>query len=130
MSESQDSPFRILAVDDEKIVLSFVTDALEEEDCELVTASNSDDALRHASIGSFDLILSDIRMPGMDGLELVSRVKEHIPDITVIYMTGYANLNSAKDAIKQGAIDYIMKPFLARDLAKAIRRIMDQEFIV
>ena len=44
MSESQDSPFRILAVDDEKIVLSFVTDALEEEDCELVTASNSDDA--------------------------------------------------------------------------------------
>ncbi|HUV31013.1 MAG TPA: response regulator [Acidobacteriota bacterium] len=120
MSLSQERTFRILVVDDEEIVLSLVTDALEDEGWEVVTASNADEALRQMCGGPFDLILSDIRMPGTDGIELVRRVREQAPDIAVLFMTGYANLSSAKEAIKQGAIDYIMKPFELMEIRQAV----------
>jgi len=126
MKHVPECTFRILVVDDESIVLSFVSDALEDEECEVVTASSAEEALEHASSGAFDLILSDIRMPGMDGIELVRRIKEQIPGIAVIYMTGYANLNSAKDAIKQGAIDYIMKPFELAEIRQAVNNAIEK----
>jgi signal transduction histidine kinase/CheY-like chemotaxis protein len=119
--------YRILVVDDENIVLSFIRDALADEDCEVVTTTSGKEALERASLGSFDLILSDIRMPVMDGIELVRRIREKIPDIAVIYMTGYANLNSAKDAIKQGAIDYIMKPFELAEIRQAVRNAIQKQ---
>jgi len=127
MKRTQGHTYRVLVVDDENIVLSFVRDALEDEECEVVTSLSGEEALEHASTGDFNLILSDIRMPAMDGIELVRRIREKTPDIAVIYMTGYANLNSAKDAIKQGAIDYIMKPFELAEIRQAVRNAIQKQ---
>jgi len=127
MKRTQEHTYRVLVVDDENIVLSFVRDALEDEECEVVTSLSGEEALEHASTGDFNLILSDIRMPAMDGIELVRRIREKTPDIAVIYMTGYANLNSAKDAIKQGAIDYIMKPFELAEIRQAVRNAIQKQ---
>ncbi|MEW6050057.1 MAG: response regulator [Candidatus Zixiibacteriota bacterium] len=113
--------YHILVVDDEAIVLSLVRDALEDENYSIETASSAQDALALLDRGSFDLLITDIRMPHMDGIEMVRQVRERHPDIAVIFMTGYANLSSAKNAIKQGAFDYIMKPFELVEIRQAVR---------
>lgn len=113
--------YRILVVDDETIVLSLVRDALEDENYLIETSSNSQDALALAQSEPFDLLITDIRMPHMDGIELVRKVREVRPDIAIIFMTGYANLSSAKNAIKQGASDYIMKPFELVEIRQAVK---------
>ncbi|UCC43495.1 MAG: response regulator [Candidatus Zixiibacteriota bacterium] len=117
---------RILAVDDEEIVLSFLTDALADEDCTLTVTASATDALEKLASESFDLLLTDVRMPDLDGIELTRRARELHPDLGVIYMTGYANLNSAKDAIKHGAIDYIMKPFELAEIRDAVRTAIEK----
>jgi len=112
---------KIIVVDDEEIVLSLICDTLEDEGYDIKTASNGEDALKIIEQDTFDLIISDIRMPGIDGIELIKRTREIQPEIGVIFMTGYANLNSAKNAIKQGAFDYIMKPFEISEIRKAVK---------
>ncbi|MEP0829108.1 MAG: response regulator [bacterium] len=112
---------RILVVDDEEIVLSLVKDALEDAGYEIELASGGLEALRKLEREHFDFILTDIRMPECDGLELAKRAREKVPAIGVIFMTGYANLNSAKDAIKEGAYDYIMKPFELNEIRQAVK---------
>jgi signal transduction histidine kinase/CheY-like chemotaxis protein len=112
---------KILVVDDEDIVLSLVRDALEDGGYLIELASSGITALEKAEHEYFDFILTDIRMPECDGIELVKKIRELIPAIGVIFMTGYANLNSAKDAIKEGAYDYIMKPFELNEIRQAVR---------
>ncbi len=122
MSESDRQPVNILVADDESIVLSLVRDALEDEGFEIQTAASGEEALQILQRERVDLLITDIRMPHMDGTELVRRARESYPDIGVIYMTGYANLNSAKDAIKQGAFDYILKPFELTEIRQAVHK--------
>ncbi len=122
MSDTDQQAVNILVVDDESVVQSLVRDALEDEGYQIRTASNGDDALKRLEQGHTDLLLTDIRMPHMDGTELVRRARERFPNIGVIYMTGYANLNSAKDAIKQGAFDYILKPFELTEMRQAVAK--------
>ena len=112
---------KIIVVDDEDIVLSLVRDALEDAGYQIELANNSRLALQKMEREHFDFILTDIRMPECDGLELARKVREINPSIGVIFMTGYANLNTAKDAIKEGAYDYIMKPFELNEMRQAVR---------
>lgn len=126
MLSNSNSQYRILVVDDESIVHSFVSDALEDDGFNILTASNGMEALEIFEREPVDLLITDIRMPKMDGVELVKRAKAIKPDLMVIYMTGYANLNSAKDAIKQGASDYIMKPFELNEIRQAVYKAIDQ----
>jgi signal transduction histidine kinase/CheY-like chemotaxis protein len=121
MNSSAGQGYHILVVDDETIVLSLVRDALEDENYVIETSSSSQDALVLVQREPFDLLITDIRMPHMDGIELVRRVREVQPDIAIIFMTGYANLASAKNAIKQGASDYIMKPFELVEIRQAVK---------
>nr|MBN2276827.1 response regulator [candidate division Zixibacteria bacterium] len=114
-------PVKILIVDDEDIVLSFARDALEDLGCDIHLANDALEAIKIIEKEFFDFILTDIRMPGMDGLELARRAREIIPSIGIIFMTGYANLNTAKDAIKEGAFDYIMKPFELNEIRQAVK---------
>ncbi|MDX9858393.1 MAG: response regulator [candidate division Zixibacteria bacterium] len=125
MNDVNATRYRVLVVDDEDVVVSLVRDALEDEGVDVEGALSGPDALARIEHHSCDLIITDIRMPGMDGIELVSRVRERYPDVAVIFMTGYANLNSAKDAIKQGASDYIMKPFELNEIRQAVRKALD-----
>ncbi len=112
---------KIIVVDDEEIVLSLVRDALEDVGYQIELANSSQVALQKIEREYFDFILTDIRMPECDGLELARRVREINPSIGVIFMTGYANLNTAKDAIKEGAYDYIMKPFELNEMRQAVK---------
>lgn len=112
---------KIIVVDDEEIVLSLVRDALEDSGYAIALAGGALDALEKIEKEYFDFILTDIRMPEIDGIELVKRAREINPALGVIFMTGYANLDSAKDAIKEGAYDYIMKPFELNEMRQAVR---------
>jgi len=110
-----------IVVDDEEIVLSLVRDALEDSGYHIELAGGSKEALEKMEKEYFDFILTDIRMPDCDGIELVKKARKINPSMGVIFMTGYANLNSAKDAIKEGAYDYIMKPFELNEMRQAIK---------
>ena len=112
---------KIIIVDDEEIVLSLCSDALEDGGYHIDLANGSLEALEKIRKEYFDFILTDIRMPDMDGIELFKKAREINPTLGVIFMTGYANLNSAKDAIKEGAYDYIMKPFELNEIRQAVK---------
>lgn len=116
----------IMVADDEEIVLSLVHDAMEDEGYVVLTSIDSSECLAEFDKQKIDLLISDIRMPNMNGIELVKRAREKQPDIQVIFMTGYANLNSAKEAIKQGASDYILKPFELHEIRQAVTKAVSQ----
>lgn len=121
MNDTQDNRIRILIVDDESIVLSLIRDALEDEDYDVETAARGAEALKVIESKKINLIVTDIRMPDINGIDLVKRARTVQPDIGAIFITGYANLNSAKDVIKQGALDYILKPFELDEIRRAVK---------
>ena len=113
--------YRVLVVDDEDIVQSLVQDALENEGLAVQTCSSGEDALRLMQVAPVDLLITDIRMSGMSGTQLAELARELNPAVGVVFITGYASLTSAKDAIKQGALDYIMKPFELGEIRQAVQ---------
>ncbi len=117
----------VLVVDDESIVVSLIRDTLEDERFNVRTASTGSQALELIRQQPVDLLISDIRMPGMTGIELAKATRELIPDVAVIFVTGYADLNSAKDAIQQGAYDYIMKPFELDEIRIAVHKALKRK---
>ncbi len=117
----------ILVVDDEQIVLNLVEDTLTDEGYSVTTTSSPREALTLIRQQPFDFVLTDIRMPEMNGIDLVKEIHGLAPTIGVIFMTGYANLDTAKQAIKEGAYDYIMKPFELSEIRQAISRAVRQK---
>ena len=118
---------RVLVVDDEEGVRNMVRESLSFLGISCSTASNAEEALEIIQREPFDLILSDIRMPGMDGLELLQRIKEDHPDVHVIIMTGYVEEYSFIDVIKAGANDFILKPFRIKELRAKIERCFSED---
>ncbi len=112
---------RILVVDDEPIVRDSLGQWFAEEGYEAGTASSADEALKRLAEGRWDLALVDIKMPGMDGLELERRLRELDPDMVIIMITGYASVETAVRALKDGAYDYVTKPFDPEDIAHTVR---------
>ncbi len=102
---------KILIVDDEDIVLHFATDALSTIGYAVYATANPAEALRLVESEKFDFLLTDIRMPDMDGIALARKSLELDSELGVIFMTGYADVDTAKKAIAAGAYDYVMKPF-------------------
>ncbi|MFW6081906.1 MAG: sigma-54-dependent transcriptional regulator [Desulfosalsimonas sp.] len=118
---------KILIVDDEPDMLQLLARSLAPDlGCRVETASSGKEALQILDNGHFDLAVVDIKMPEMDGLELLELVKRKWPDLTVIVMTAYGSIDTAVDAMKQGAYDFITKPFdhetLVVRLEKALER--------
>ncbi|MEW6259488.1 MAG: response regulator [Thermodesulfobacteriota bacterium] len=104
--------FRVLVVDDEAIVRDSTRDWLMEEGGFVVdTAESGLDAIALLQQGAYHLMLLDIKMPGMDGVDVLRKAKEIRPDLVVIMMTAYATVETAVDAMKIGALDYLVKPF-------------------
>jgi len=112
---------RILIVDDEPIVRSSLEHWFREEGCVVETAANGKEALVKLTDADWDIFLLDIRMPGMDGLELQQRIRAAHPDAIIIVMTAYASVDTAIQAMKQGAHDYITKPFDPESLERMVR---------
>jgi len=103
--------FRILVVDDELIVRDSLKEWLQDENFDVETAESGSMAMEKLSQHPFDLMLTDIKMPGMDGVELLQKAKEIFPALDVLMMTAFATVETAVDAMKIGAKDYLMKPF-------------------
>jgi DNA-binding NtrC family response regulator len=115
------SPLSILVVDDEPIVVQSLGDWFRQDGHRVDTAQSSAEALRLAAEKDYDLAFLDIKMPGVDGLELQARLAAVKPDMTVIIMTAYASVETAV-ALKAGAYDYIAKPFDPDELSVLVRR--------
>ena len=105
----------ILVVDDEKEFCEFLRILLESKGYKVEEAHDGVEALAKLEQEPFDLILVDVRMPRMDGLELVRRVKETRKDVVVIMMTAYASLEGAFEAVRHDVSDYLTKPFRSSD---------------
>jgi len=103
--------FRILVVDDELIVRDSLRDWLTEDGFQVDTAESGPDALEKMTKQAYHLVLLDIKMPEMDGVEVLKRSKELRPELPVVMMTAYATVETAVEAMKIGALDYFMKPF-------------------
>ncbi|MEK6777671.1 MAG: response regulator [bacterium] len=110
MAENKDR-IRLLIIDDEPSSQDVLLRLLSNPERELVTAQNGLEAKEILEHERFDLVLTDLNMPCMDGMELLRFVKARYPEIIVIIITGYASIESALKAIDQGAYDYITKPF-------------------
>ena len=119
---------RILLVDDDADLRSVFREKLEHSGHEVDEAGSAEDAL--AKVGAFDpaLIVTDARMDGMTGLELLSRVRESMESVDVIVMTGHDTMTSAVEAMKSGAFDYLVKPVGLKELVAGVDRCLsDQE---
>ena len=116
-------PSSVLVVDDEPIVLQLFSRVLKEKGLRARTASSAEEALQLLEQGGFACVLADKNMPGMDGIEMLRRVREAQPHCAFIVMTGYASTESAIEALRLGAVDYLQKPF--DDLDVVAQRIED-----
>ncbi|HOW27874.1 MAG TPA: hybrid sensor histidine kinase/response regulator [Elusimicrobiota bacterium] len=120
-------PARILVVDDEVTSRELCVDFLEEPNHTLDTAPNGQEALDLLKKSNYHLILSDINMPIIDGLQLLKTVKSQYPDTEVILITAYGGLQSALEALRNGAYDYITKPFTRDVLRAVVRRCLEKQ---
>jgi len=111
LSEQEREKFRILVVDDELIVRDSLKEWLKEEGFTVDVAESGPEALDQLNKKAYHLMLTDIKMPGMDGVEVLKKAKENFPDLTVVMMTAYATVETAVEAMKIGALDYLVKPF-------------------
>ena len=125
ISEQERKKFRILVVDDELIVRDSLKEWLEEEGFSVDMAESGPDALKRLAEGPYHLMLTDIKMPGMDGVEVLQKAKASCPDLCVVMMTAYATVETAVEAMKTGALDYLVKPFDPDKLIPMVLRIYE-----
>jgi two-component system cell cycle response regulator len=119
----------VLAVDDQRYFRELIEGLLTDEGYEVVTAAGGEEALHVLERADFEVIVTDLVMPGMDGVELVRRVKERKPDQEIVMVTGVSDVNSAIEAMKQGATDYLLKPLDAGLLAGSLDDILQRRRI-
>ena len=116
---------RVLLVDDNASVLRFRASAFSSNNCQVTTASTAEQALEQLGVDPFDLVVSDIKMPGLSGLDLLRAVKGKLPSTPVVLITGVPSVNSAVFGLRHGAYDYLPKPFSVtevKDLIGPLRR--------
>ncbi|WP_337872352.1 sigma-54 dependent transcriptional regulator [Ignavibacterium sp.] len=118
---------RILVVDDEEIVRQSLLAWFKEDGYDIDTAENADAALRLFETGKYSLILLDIKMPGMSGMDLLIKLKEYDPNAIIILITAYASVSSAVKALKSGAYDYITKPIDPDELSHIVEKALYQK---
>jgi DNA-binding NtrC family response regulator len=119
----------ILIVDDEKVMQDSCSQILSKKGYTVKVASDGKEALRMFKEELFHVVILDIKLPGMDGIEVLSKIKEESPETPVIIMTGFASIESAVDAIKSGAFDYLSKPFTPEELRISVRKALESRKI-
>src|SRR5689334_3526284 len=118
---------RILIVDDELVVRDSLGKWFTSEGYTARPAGGAREALEVIQQSEFDIALIDIKMPGMDGMELQARLREADPDLTIVIMTGYASVDTAVQALKQGAYDYITKPVDPDELSHLVSNALEHK---
>lgn len=117
---------KVLVIDDESIVLDSVKKILTAEDFEVDPAQSSREGLERAMIRDYDLVLTDIRMPEIGGMRILRDIKRAKPALPVVIFTGYATVQSAVQAMKLGASDYIEKPFTPDILLTTVKKALEK----
>ncbi len=112
----------LLIVEDDEITRNLLTDFFRQQNYTVVTAADGLEALKKFNPDETDCILSDLVMPGMDGMTLLKKVKERTDRVPFLIITGYPNLDSALEAMKSGAYDYITKPLQLEDVRLKVER--------
>jgi len=121
---------KILVVDDERSIRNTLKDILEYEKYEVDLAEDGQKALEKVGSAEYDIILCDIKMPGLDGIEVLEHLSELTPDTPVVMISGHGNIDTAVESIKKGAFDYIEKPLDLNRLLITIRNAMDKSNLV
>ena len=125
MPEDANAPKpRVLLADDEVALREALGQVLAEEGLEVTMTGDGAEAFDLLQKRDYDLLISDLRMPGLDGLSLLRKIREHDPNLSVILITAYGSVESAIEAMKLGAADYILKPLLHEDLLLKTRRVL------
>ena len=121
---------RILVIDDERSIRNTLKDILEYEKYEVDLAEDGNKGIEKIRSAEYDIVLCDIKMPGLDGIEVLERLTVLAPDTPVVMISGHGNIDTAVDSIKKGAFDYIEKPLDLNRLLITIRNAMDKSSLV
>ena len=118
---------RILVVDDEANVRDVLYQGLTKFGYQVAVANGGEEALRIFEPGLFDIVITDLKMPKIDGLDLIRIVQKRDPGVAFFIVTGYPNMQSAAESLYQGVHDYIIKPFHLADIRLRIYRVMEKK---
>jgi DNA-binding NtrC family response regulator len=121
---------RLLVVDDEENVVQILQDLFSERPYDVDTVTSGEEALDRLDANRYDLLLTDINLPGVNGLKVVEAAKAADPDMVMIVITGYASTGTAIDALRQGAYDYITKPFDLWEVDQIVARGLESRRLV
>jgi response regulator RpfG family c-di-GMP phosphodiesterase len=118
---------RVLVVDDEKFIRDILADFLGMEGYEVRTAEDGQAALQEMSKTAYDVVISDLKMPKMGGIELLDEIAKRTPNVLTVIMTGFGTVETAIDAMKRGAYDYVLKPFKVEEVVHIIQRALEKQ---
>ncbi|NCB09011.1 MAG: sigma-54-dependent Fis family transcriptional regulator, partial [Bacteroidia bacterium] len=121
---------RILVIDDERSIRNTLKDILEYEKYEVDLAEDGNKGIELVRNAEYDIVLCDIKMPGMDGIEVLGHLTGLFPDLPVVMISGHGNIDTAVESIKKGAFDYIEKPLDLNRLLITIRNALDKSNLV
>ncbi len=113
----------ILVIDDEPLTLQLIVESLRDQTYAVDMAASGKEAISKAESFHYDIVLTDLAMPGMDGLEVLDYFKSHYPDTTLIVLTGYGTIETAVEAVKKGAFDYLTKPATVDEIILVLKRV-------
>lgn len=121
---------KILIVDDEPDICKALEFLLKREDYNVSASNTGEDAIEKIKNDSFDIVITDLKMGKVDGMQVLEKIKETSPDTAVIMMTAFASVESAVEAMKKGATDYIVKPFHNEEIKLTVKRVLEQKNII
>jgi DNA-binding NtrC family response regulator len=125
--EREVSDVKILVVDDEMIVCESCKRILEEEGYEVETALSGKEAFEKMKANPFDIVITDLKMPGIDGMEVLKSFRKEYPDSIIIMITGFSTVETAVEAMKLGAFDYIPKPFTPDEVSVVVKKAIEKK---
>jgi response regulator RpfG family c-di-GMP phosphodiesterase len=128
-SQPAESP-HVLVVDDEKVIREILADFLTLEGFHVTTAADGIGALEHLDQGSFNMVISDLKMPNMGGLELLEQIQANHENVLTVIMTGFGTVETAIEAMKKGAYDYILKPFKVEEVVHIVHRGIEKQRLI
>ncbi len=128
-SLTEPSP-RVLVVDDEKVIREILADFLSLEGFTVATAPDANSALERLGQENFDMVISDLKMPNMSGLELLEQIKLNHENVLIVIMTGFGTVETAIEAMKKGAYDYILKPFNVEEVIHIVHRGLETQRLI
>ena len=124
-----DTEKKLLVIDDEPAIREGVRRILESDSYKVETFASGQAALERIKQEAFDLVITDLKMPGLSGTDVLKSIKEIHPDLPVIFITGYSSVDNAVEVMKLGAVDYIAKPFTPEEMLRVIKTALEQRVV-